>query len=482
MRSVLQVGEVVSGEQSAYRLVYQIGEGGMGEVWEATDLRWSYQVAVKFMRDDSPSLRMRFKREANVLRTLSHPSIVRLIDDGETPDGRPFLVIELLTGQTLDTFLRKNGPLPLRTALQVARDIASALAAVHAAGIVHRDLKPANIYLHGAPTPNDPHVDVVVFDFGIARDVNSTGEAQATMTNISTTVGTILGSHGYMSPEQLRGRAVDRSADIWALGLVLYEMIEGTRLFSGTREQMIRQALSTPITPIPWRTNKNVPKEVDLIVASCLERDLSRRTTSAQELEQRLTQLIESSVLWTPRADAQVEATIAMPPRMLSQATAIPSLPPIEAPSAVNAVYPQVLAIAEQAPIADKAMQEQLTQMQRQMRTNTLITVTSISLCAVLSLVATVQGMNVPTTPPPPAPAVTIQNQNGVSQSPAATQLPVATTSTAPTQTDAVPTKNASPEAPPKPANSANAGTTEVPPPCPCPCPAKPKDAESKPK
>lgn len=393
MRPVFQVGEVFSGEQGYYRLAHQIGEGGMGEVWQATDLRFNYQVAIKFMRDDSAALRVRFKREASILRALHHPCIIRIIDDGETPDGRPFLVLELLTGQTLHAFLRKHGALPVKTAVQIARDVVSALAAAHDAGIVHRDLKPGNVFLHDSSESNGRQVDVLIFDFGIAKDLGSSNEAYATA------VGTVLGSHGYMSPEQVRGRSVDRKADIWAVGMLLFEMIEGRGMFFGTAEQMIRQVLSAPLTPIPWRV-KDVPKEVDLIVGACLEREAARRTITTHELAIRLTQLLESEAIWQSAAEGPSPSTVVIErPR---QTNARPVAPPIDAPSAMNAAYPAVISVHEVEECRSKSFDELCDTLRRQARYTQYVSMTAFGFLVVAATAVTgVVGYARPGTNPP---------------------------------------------------------------------------------
>lgn len=385
MRAVFQVNEVISGKSGYYRLVHQIGEGGMGEVWQATDMRANYQVAIKFMRDDSASIRERFRREAAILRALHHPSIVRMIDDGETPDGRPFLVLELLTGQTLHAFLRKHGALPVKTAVQIARDVVSALAVAHDAGIVHRDLKPGNVFLQDSSESNGRQVDVVIFDFGIAKDLGATNEAYATA------VGTVLGSHGYMSPEQVRGKSVDRKTDIWAFGMLLVEMIEGRGMFFGTAEQMVRQVLSAPLTPLPWRAKdapkKDVPKELDLIVAACLERDVARRTLTSHELAVRLTQLLESEAIWQPVTAGTSTSTVQLDGQR--QTHAPPPAPVVDASGLINAVYPAVLSVHDADQRKSRSFDELCDTLRRQARYTQYVGMTSVGFLVLAAAAAT---------------------------------------------------------------------------------------------
>jgi len=379
MRSVLEVGDVFSGGQAYYRLVQQIGEGGMGEVWQADDLRLNHRVAIKFMRDDNAAIRARFKREAKLLRTLNHPCIVRIIDDGETPDGRPFLVLELLTGQTLHSFLRKYGALPVETAVQIARDVVTALAVAHDVGIVHRDLKPGNVFLHDSSESNGRQVDVMVIDFGISKDLSSSSETY------ETAVGTVLGSHGYMSPEQVLGKTVDQKADIWALGMLLYEMIEGRGMFFGTAEQMVRQVLRAPLNPIPWRTKK-VPKEVELIVAACLERETSRRTITARELAHRLTHLLETGAPWQHVSDQAPTNTIVIERGRANNMP--PPTPQIDAPSVMNAQYPAVISVHEDSERKTKAFDELCDTLRRQVRYAQYFGMGTVGLLAVAAIAA----------------------------------------------------------------------------------------------
>ena len=211
-----------------YRIVSKLGEGGMGEVWRATDTKLGRDVAIKILPEafaaDAGRIE-RFQREAQVLASLNHPNIAAIYGMEEGA-----LVMELVEGPTLaDRIVR--GPLPVDEALAVARQIAEALESAHEKGIVHRDLKPANIKL-------TPQGRVKVLDFGLAKAmagevVPGDPDSSPTRTMEATLAGTILGTAAYMSPEQARAQGVDRRADIWAFGAVLYEMLTGHRAFSG---------------------------------------------------------------------------------------------------------------------------------------------------------------------------------------------------------------------------------------------------------
>src|SRR5262245_24427648 len=203
-----------------YEILAPLGVGGMGEVYRARDSRLKRDVALKVLPEvfaNDPERMLRFQREAEVLAALNHPNIAALygIEEGA-------LVMELVEGAPL------QGPLPIETALKYARQIAEALEAAHEKGITHRDLKPANIMITPAGT-------VKVLDFGLAKAADEPTAApnpanSPTLTMSATRVGVILGTAGYMSPEQAAGKPVDRRADIWAFGVVLWEMLTGDAL------------------------------------------------------------------------------------------------------------------------------------------------------------------------------------------------------------------------------------------------------------
>ena len=221
---------------SHYRLVEQLGEGGMGVVWRATDTTLGRDVAIKVLPEavaNDPERMARFEREARLLASLNHPNIAGIYGVG-ADEGVRFLAMELVAGDELAARIAQ-GPVPVVEALQLARQIAEALEAAHEKGVVHRDLKPANVKV-------TPDGTVKVLDFGLAKAI--VGETAAsgptssptilpTMTSAGAAVGMILGTAAYMSPEQARGKAVDRRADIWAFGCVLFECLTGQRAFMG---------------------------------------------------------------------------------------------------------------------------------------------------------------------------------------------------------------------------------------------------------
>jgi len=219
-------------ELQHYRLIGKIGEGGMGVVWKAVDTKLDREVAIKTLPAgfaDDPERLVRFEREAKLLASLNHPNVAAIYGIHQA-EGVPFIAMELVPGEDLAVRIGQ-GPLDLTEALGIARKVAAALAAAHDNGVIHRDLKPANIRI-------TPENEVKVLDFGLAKALD-TGAASGdpshspTLTSAGTRVGVILGTASYMSPEQARGKPVDRRADIWAFGCVLYELLTGRQSFPG---------------------------------------------------------------------------------------------------------------------------------------------------------------------------------------------------------------------------------------------------------
>ncbi len=225
-----------------YRIVEKIGAGGMGEVYRATDERLDRGVAIKVLPEDvaqDPERLARFEREAKLLASLSHQNIATLYGL-EEHDGERFLVMEVAEGETLAGRIER-GPIPIDDALDYARQIAEGLEAAHEKGIIHRDLKPANVML-------SPEGDIKILDFGLAKawcpessdvDLNESPTLTAGMTR----TGVLLGTASYMSPEQARGKAVDKRTDIWAFGCVLYEMLTRQKAFQGNDASQVMAAI-----------------------------------------------------------------------------------------------------------------------------------------------------------------------------------------------------------------------------------------------
>jgi Tol biopolymer transport system component/predicted Ser/Thr protein kinase len=244
-----------------YEILAPIGAGGMGEVYRARDTKLDRDVAIKVLPTalaQDPERLARFEREAKVLASLNHPNIAQIYGVEDRA-----LIMELVAGETL------QGPLPLETALNYTRQIGDALEAAHDKGIIHRDLKPANIMITPAGV-------VKVLDFGLAAVGQSSDPSNPanspTLTISPTRAGMILGTAGYMSPEQARGTAVDKRADIWAFGVVLFEMLTGKRLFEG---ETVSDTLAQVLTKEPdW---EQVPTKVRRLLRKCLEKDPKKR-------------------------------------------------------------------------------------------------------------------------------------------------------------------------------------------------------------
>lgn len=268
-----------------YEVVAPLGAGGMGEVFRAKDTRLGRSVALKLLPADlagDDERRARFEREAKTLATLNHPHIAQIygVEDVPVRDDRPAtsaLVMELVEGEDLAARVAR-GPVPLDEAVPLARQIAEALEAAHEAGIVHRDLKPANIRV----TPDGV---VKVLDFGLAKPVEASGAATTPGDTHSPTLltspamtlhGVILGTAGYMAPEQARGRPVDRRADIWAFGCVLYELLTGRRAFDG---EDITEMLAAIVKSEPdWtRLPATTPPRLRTLLQRCLAKDRTQR-------------------------------------------------------------------------------------------------------------------------------------------------------------------------------------------------------------
>ena len=224
-----------------YKVSALIGEGGMGQVYRATDTTLDRDVALKVLPDAftaDPDRLARFEREAKVLASLNHPNIGAIYGLEKSGDTRA-LVLELIEGPTLADRI-KQGPIPLDEALPIAKQIAEALEAAHEKGVIHRDLKPANIKVREDGT-------VKILDFGLAKalDPNADGDPSEspTLTAMATQMGVIMGTAAYMSPEQARGKPVDKRTDIWAFGCVLYEMLTGRPTWEGATVTDVLAAL-----------------------------------------------------------------------------------------------------------------------------------------------------------------------------------------------------------------------------------------------
>ena len=260
-----------------YDVTALLGEGGMGQVWQATDTQLNRQVALKILPDafaDDPDRLARFKREAQILASLNHPNIAAIYGIEEA-EGTRALVLELVEGPTLADRISK-GPIPLDEALPIAKQIAEALEAAHEAGVIHRDLKPANIKVREDGT-------VKVLDFGLAKALDpepgsgaAANSPTISLTAAATQMGMVIGTAAYMSPEQAKGKVADKRADIWAFGVVLLEMLTGHRVFSG---ETVSETLAAVMMKEPeWdRLPPDLPSTLDGLLRRCVQKDPRQR-------------------------------------------------------------------------------------------------------------------------------------------------------------------------------------------------------------
>src|SRR3954469_4246210 len=276
-----------------YRILESLGSGGMGVVHRAEDLRLGRQVAIKFLPESighDAARRDRLFREARAASSLNHPNICTIHDVGEH-DGQPFIVMELLEGNTLRHLL-SAGPLPLERLTTMAIELADALDAAHARGIVHRDVKPPNIFI-----TTRGHAKIL--DFGLANLVGpSSGLSDSptiTGPDVVTRPGTTLGTIAYMSPEQARGEDLDVRSDLFSFGLVLYEMATGRQAFEGRTTALVFDALLHRSPPPPSQINPAVPAELDQIVMKAIEKDRDLRYQTAAQMRTDLKRLRRDS-------------------------------------------------------------------------------------------------------------------------------------------------------------------------------------------
>ncbi|MGH9521277.1 MAG: protein kinase domain-containing protein [Terriglobales bacterium] len=264
-----------------YEIVGSVGAGGMGEVYRARDPRLGREVAIKVLpaqfASDADRLR-RFEQEARAAAALNDPNILAIYDLGTQPNGSPYIVSELLEGETLRDRLR-SGSLPLRKATEYAAQVARGLAAAHDKHIVHRDLKPENIFL-----TKDGRAKIL--DFGLAKltEYNPDEARTSAPTEGGTTPGMVLGTIGYMAPEQVRGQQTDHRCDIFAFGAILYEMLSGKRAFRGDTTADTMSAILKDDPPDLTETNRSVPPGVERIVRHCLEKNPEERFQSARDI------------------------------------------------------------------------------------------------------------------------------------------------------------------------------------------------------
>jgi serine/threonine protein kinase len=277
--SGLVAGQILDGR---YRLVRPLGEGGMGLVWEAEQLALRRKVAVKSLRYAGADLHDRLRREALALASVHHPAVVQVYDYGETREGVPYVVMELVSGESLAARLARLGAMPAEEAVALSIPLLDGLAAAHQAGIIHRDIKPSNVLLAQSPSGAQPKL----LDFGIAL-VERAGAPRLTRE------GGLLGTPTYMAPEQIRGQKTDERSDVWGVATLIYELIAGEPPFpSDDLVTVLRQVVDQP-PPYP-RSARGMNGRLWSILMGALRKSPSERTPSVLALRDALAAWLES--------------------------------------------------------------------------------------------------------------------------------------------------------------------------------------------
>jgi serine/threonine-protein kinase len=308
-------GEVIAGKYSVEEV---LGEGGMGVVLAARHASLGQRVAIKFLIGQAaadPTAVARFLREARAAAVLSNEHIARVHDVGTLETGEPYLVMEYLGGADLGEILRRLGSIPVPDAVGAVLQACEGLAEAHARGIIHRDLKPSNLFVS---TRMDGTPLVKVLDFGISKMTESTWDGRQESLTAS---GLVMGSPLYMSPEQIRSsRDVDVRSDVWALGVILYELLTGVAPFAAeTMGATLAKIFAETPAPV-GRLRPEVPEELAVVVAHCLEKDLARRVQNVGELASRL----------APFANREDSVSV----ERILRVSGIPAAPPAPSPAA----------------------------------------------------------------------------------------------------------------------------------------------------
>jgi serine/threonine-protein kinase len=312
-----------------YRIVRQIGAGGMGRVFEAVHEQTERKVAVKVLSPEAaqqPDTLVRFDREARAAGRIGHDNICEVIDVGFADGNVPYLVMPMLRGHALSAVLRRDGPLPLKRCLDITTQILAALAAAHEAGVIHRDLKPDNVFL---VRMGDREDFVKVLDFGISKMLHET-RPDATLTQ----TGTILGTPYYMSPEQARGlKDLDARVDVYAMGTILYQMLTGKPPFDGDSYNQLLSAILLDDFPKPSVRRPETPPAVEDVILQATQKDRQRRYRDAGEMREALLAAVTGTSLKPAdlMASSETLPAVSDPPLPLTD----PSLGPTSAaPSA----------------------------------------------------------------------------------------------------------------------------------------------------
>jgi len=310
-------GDLLAGK---YRLERRLGAGAAAEAWEAENVLLGRTVAVKILHEHlarSAPTRAHFLSEARAAARIAHPNVVSVFDIGVADEALPFIVMELCDGETLSTVVDGRGPMGVSYAVDLVVQVLAGLSAAHELGIVHRDLKPDNlIVVH--PRPEQPMVKVL--DFGIAQGVFGDHPD-----------GTVFGTPEYMPPEQARGEAVDTRADIYAAGVILYELLTGVVPFTGDSPAQTIQRMLTTLAPPPSRMNVPIPPPLERVVLSALEKLPAARPQSAQEFMAAISPFgTGPKPSMPPHPDSEAPLPLVTERAKPSPATTLPRVPRLE--------------------------------------------------------------------------------------------------------------------------------------------------------
>ncbi len=297
------IGTTIAGRYVIERV---IGEGGMATVYGATHKLVDRPCAVKVMNAQmatDATVRERFRREAKSAQSLAHPNVIEIFDQGETPDGTPYIVMELLSGKTLAEIIEKSGKLAMQRAIPAMIQVARGIARAHDLGVVHRDLKPENIFVTARPDGSDL---VKILDFGIAR---SRGDSRLT------NAGELFGTPQYLAPERIVGGEAGPSVDLYALGVIFFEMTTGKLPFEAKDPTtfLIKHMKEQP--PRPRSVEPRIPEKLDALVMQLLEKDPKARPVDAHRIEQDLVVLAQSLGIAVPREPEEDPASSREPPK-----------------------------------------------------------------------------------------------------------------------------------------------------------------------
>ncbi|HTL32534.1 MAG TPA: serine/threonine-protein kinase [Kofleriaceae bacterium] len=288
-----QIDELLGTDVGNYRLIRVLGEGGMGRVYVGEQAAIASRVAIKVLTTKDPDLVARFFAEAKAVNVIKHPGLVKVLALSHLPDGRPYIIMELVEGETLRTLVVRDSPLPIASVLDMMKQLLAALGAAHARNVVHRDLKPDNVMI-------TPDGTVKILDFGIAKLSSTLGGGNLTQ------IGAQIGTPAYMAPEQIRGEDVDGRTDIYAAGVVLYEALTGRHPFEAKSEyEMLNGHLESPPPRLSAR-RKDAPAVLEPIIQKALAKKMDDRYASAAELSAALDEAARAAGLPNQRMIARL--------------------------------------------------------------------------------------------------------------------------------------------------------------------------------